>query len=107
MGAVYLAKQLDLGRTVVIKVIAAGNDKDASYVERLRREAQAAARIDSDNVVKVFETGRLAGHPFIAMEFVDGSSVSALTSVRGYFLPPVAAAIVLAAARALEKAHAL
>ncbi|HZU95763.1 MAG TPA: protein kinase [Planctomycetota bacterium] len=107
MGAVYLAKQLDLGRTVVIKVIAAGNDKDSSYVERLRREAQAAARIDSDNVVKVFETGRLAGHPFIAMEYVDGSSVSALTAGRGYFVPPIAAAIVLAAARALEKAHGL
>jgi serine/threonine-protein kinase len=106
MGAVYLAKQLDLGRTVVIKVIAAGNDKDVSYIERFRREAQAAARIDSDNVVKVFETGRLAGLPFIAMEYVDGSSVSALVASRGYFVPSIAAAIVLAAARALEKAHA-
>src|SRR5581483_10602200 len=71
MGAVYLAKQVDLARPVVIKVIAT-SQQDPALLERFRREALAAARIDSDNVVKVYEAGRVGALPFIAMEFVDG-----------------------------------
>src|SRR5262245_5776053 len=74
MGAVYLAKQVDLDRPVVVKVVAPELAKDPILVERLHREAKAAARVSSDYVVKVFETGVEKGIPFIAMEFVDGFS---------------------------------
>ena len=105
MGAVYLARQVDLGRLVVVKVIAASNEGHKVAVERFRREAKATARIDSDNVVKVYETGRLEGIPFIALEFVDGCSAADLLA-QGRLAPPTATAIVHAVARALERTHA-
>src|SRR5262249_4494621 len=70
MGAVYLARQLDLARPVVIKVIAS-EDSSLQVVERFHREARSAARIASDNVVKVYDVGTVEGVPFIAMEYVN------------------------------------
>src|SRR5579871_5249458 len=98
MGAVYLARQPALDRKVVIKVITSVYD---GAVERFRREARAAARIDSDNVVKVYEADEVDGTPFIAMEFVDGRSLADLLALQGRMEPAVAASIVVGALRGL------
>jgi serine/threonine-protein kinase len=105
MGAVYLARQLDLDRPVVIKVIAPELARDDAVVARLQREARSAARISSDNVVHVHETGTESGIPFIAMEYVDGRSASALLAEVGRVSWPEATRIVAAAARGLQAAH--
>ncbi|HZU98661.1 MAG TPA: protein kinase [Planctomycetota bacterium] len=105
MGAVYLARQLDLDRPVVIKVIAPELAKDATVVARLQREARSAARISSDNVVQVHETGTEQGVPFIAMEYVDGSSAAAIVKERGPLPWEEATRIITAAARGLQAAH--
>jgi serine/threonine-protein kinase len=105
MGAVYLARQLDLDRPVVIKVIAPELAKDAAIVGRLQREARSAARISSDNVVQVHETGTEQGVPYIAMEYVDGSSAHALVQERGPLAWQEATRIITAAARGLQAAH--
>src|SRR5205085_10488655 len=76
MGAVYLARDVVLGRTVVVKVILGDAAEDPTLLERFRREAQAGARIDSENVVKVYEAGRAFGSPVIVMQFVDGLTVA-------------------------------
>src|SRR5947209_1710049 len=104
MGAVYLARQVDLARPVVVKVIAPGM-QGASLLERFRREALAAAQLDSDNVVKVYEAGRAGDLPFIAMEFVDGRSAYDLLALYGRLPPQQAALICLGAARGLKAAH--
>src|SRR6185503_3987888 len=83
MGAVYVARQTDLGRQVVIKVIAGELSSDPTLLERFRREALTAARIDSDHVVKVYEAGRIDGLPYISMELVDGQSASDLLKRNG------------------------
>src|SRR5262249_4606607 len=77
---------------------------DAIAIERFRREAQTAAQVDSDHVVKVFEAGRIEGLPFISMEYVDGAPASDIMR-GGLIAPKVAAAITLAAARGLAAAH--
>src|SRR4051794_37639476 len=68
MGAAYLAKQLDLGREVVVKVLTA--EASPALLARFDREARTAATISSDHVVKVFDVGQIDGTPLIVMELV-------------------------------------
>jgi serine/threonine-protein kinase len=106
MGEVHLARQTDLGRLVVIKLIKGGEaTAEGALLERFRREAQAAAQIDSDNAIKVWEAGRLDGLPFISMEYVDGATAAGLLSIRGRLDHAVAATIALGAARGLKASH--
>ena len=103
MGAVYLAKQTDLDRLVVVKVIIAADEEGA--VERFQREARAAARVSSDRVVQVHETGVERGIPYIAMEYVDGSSAADLLKAKGKLDWTQATQLVAAAAEGLAVAH--
>ena len=61
MGVVYRALQLDLGRAVAVKVIAADRAGDAEFRERFVREARMAAVIDHPNIVPVYATGEQDG----------------------------------------------
>src|SRR5262249_43676713 len=68
MGVVYRARDPDLDRVVAIKVRRSPSRLDPDGEERLRREAQALARLAHPNVVAVYETGRGEGTTYIAME---------------------------------------
>jgi tetratricopeptide (TPR) repeat protein/predicted Ser/Thr protein kinase len=74
MGVVYLAVDAELDRKVAIKVLA---DRRIGEDDRLRmhREAQALARISHPNVVQVYEVGHHDGRLFVAMEYLDGSTL--------------------------------
>jgi WD40 repeat protein len=78
MGVVYEAIQLSLGRRVALKTILASNpaNLDPESVARFLREAQAVARLHHPNIVQVYEKGECGGLPYLAMEFVDGSSLA-------------------------------
>ena len=106
MGAVYLARQDDLDRLVVIKVMTPQAVRDPSGAERLRREAKAAAQVSSENVVRVYESGVVDGVPFIAMEYVEGKTAQALITERGRIPPDEATRIALSAALGLRDVHA-
>ena len=67
MAEVLLARDVSLGRLVALKVLAAGLSSDASFVERFRREAQAAAGLSHPNIVTVYDWGETEGTYFIAM----------------------------------------
>jgi serine/threonine-protein kinase len=106
MGAAYLCRDTFLGRPVVLKVILGASATDPTILERFRREAQAGARIDCENVVKVFEVGRTPDRkPFIAMEYVDGFSIAEVAHL-GMLEPPLVAALMHGMARGLVAAHA-
>ncbi|MBX7220443.1 MAG: protein kinase [Blastocatellia bacterium] len=80
MGQVFKAVDLRLKRTVALKFLLGDHPE---LVRRFHQEAQAQARIDHDNVCKVYEVGEVEGKPFIAMEFVDGPSLKeAATDLR-------------------------
>ncbi|MEO7092998.1 MAG: serine/threonine-protein kinase [Polyangiales bacterium] len=105
MGTVYLAHDLDLARPVAIKVHRVATDSS-----RLHREAVAMARLAHPNVVTVFEVGDYEGHPFVAMEYIEGDTMRAwLGSERrshGEILEVlIAAGSGLAAAHAAELVH--
>jgi serine/threonine protein kinase len=75
MGEVYLAQDTRLDRRVALKFMPAQYASDQDFVNRFRREAQAAARLDHPNIVTVFEVGEHAGRPFIAMQYVEGQNL--------------------------------
>src|SRR5258706_4045543 len=76
MGEVFAGEDVDLGRPVAIKVVRADTDHPA-YHARLLREAQALARLEHPNVVRVYEVNSDRGRLFIAMELVDGATLTA------------------------------
>jgi tetratricopeptide (TPR) repeat protein/predicted Ser/Thr protein kinase len=73
MGVVYLATDPLLRRTVAIKVLPADNEE---HRERFAREARSAAGLRHSNVVTIYDVGEHEDQPFIAMEFLDGESMS-------------------------------
>ena len=102
---VYLARDLLLDRPVALKVLFPELSTDSSFVDRFRREAQAAANLSHPNIVPVFDWGESERTYFIVMEYVDGQALS--TIIRGQApLPPMrAAAIAADIAKALSYAH--
>ncbi len=76
MGIVLAGHDADLGRPVAIKLVKAEVDRPA-YRARLLREAQAMARFEHPNVVRVYEVGSERGRLFVVMELVDGVTLTA------------------------------
>jgi serine/threonine protein kinase len=75
MGAVYLARDSELGRKVALK-IPTFSPEEAEYQERFYREARAAAVLSHANLCQVFDIGEHDGTLFITMTFVDGQPLS-------------------------------
>src|SRR5438093_13474453 len=76
MAQVYLGSDRVLGRQVAVKVLGPQFARDASFVARFRREAQAAASLIHPNVVGVFDTGSDDGIHYIVMEYVPGRTLA-------------------------------
>lgn len=105
MAEVYRARDDLLGREVAIKVLHDRYSRDRSFVERFRREAQAAANLSHPNVVALYDYGADGDTYFIVMEFIEGRSLSEIISAEGALLPERAADIAADVAKALERAH--
>lgn len=112
MGEVYRAEDLDLGRQVAIKVIRPdstaplrGSDPQAT-LNRFLQEARAAAALSHPGVTTVHRVGSEAGHPYIAMEWLEGHTLEELIARGGRLPPEQAARIGLQVLSTLEAAHA-
>ena len=106
MGVVYRAVQLDLGRPVALKLIAADRAADPDFRERFQRESRMAAAIDHPNVVPVHGAGEEDGQLYLVMRYVRGTDLHALIKREGPLAPERAAAIVAQVGSALDAAHA-
>src|SRR5262245_55785224 len=73
MGLVLAAYDPDLDRKVALKLLR--SDADKTRAARLRREAQAMAKLAHPNVITVYEVGTVGEQIFIAMELVDGGTL--------------------------------
>ena len=105
MAEVYRARDQLLDRPVALKVLFPELSVDRSFVERFRREAQAAANLSHPNIVPVFDWGEDNGTYFIVMEFVDGRALSSILRTAGPLHPDRAAEIAADVAGALAYAH--
>ncbi len=76
MGVVYNAQQTKLDRPVALKVLHSIFGACEGGIQRLRVEAEATARLDHPNIVRVFEFGEHEGHPYLAMQLVEGKSLA-------------------------------
>jgi serine/threonine-protein kinase len=106
MGVVYRAVQLDLGRPVALKLIAADRAADPAFRERFQRESRLAALIDHPNVVPVHGAGEADGQLYLVMRYVPGTDLHRLLKHDGPLPPERAAGIVAQVASALDAAHA-
>ncbi|HZE68764.1 MAG TPA: protein kinase [Pyrinomonadaceae bacterium] len=83
MGQVYLAQDLKLRRRVALKLLLAEFCKDHERAARFLREAQAASALNHPNICTIYEINDHNDIPFIAMEYVEGETLSEKTKVSG------------------------
>jgi serine/threonine-protein kinase len=102
---VFLARDLLLGRPVALKVLFSELSTDRAFVERFRREAQAAANLSHPNIVPVFDWGETDSTYFIVMEYVDGEALSSIIRTQAPLNSAQAASVASDIAKALAYAH--
>ncbi len=105
MALVYRAVDRELDRAVALKVLFPELSIDRAFVERFRREAQAAANLSHPNIVPVYDWGEDDGAYFIVMEFVEGRPLSAVLREDPPMEPEQIARIGAGVAAALAFAH--
>jgi eukaryotic-like serine/threonine-protein kinase len=105
MATVYLAEDSSLGRKVALKVMAERYAEDGEFVERFRREAQAAARLNHPNIIAVYDRGEADGRPYIAMEYLQGRTLKQVIQKEGPLAPERAIAVAMQVLAGLRYAH--
>ncbi len=75
MAEVYRARDKLLDRTVAVKILHAAYRSDVEFVERFRREAQAAARLSHPNIVSIYDVGQDGNDQYIVMEYVPSKTL--------------------------------
>jgi uncharacterized RDD family membrane protein YckC len=106
MGAVYLAQDLSLERTVAIKVLRRELASDQRLVDRLIMEAQAQACFQHPSVVTIYYIGSFQGAPYFAMEYVPGATLADHIQREGPLPWGEALEHIIQTTRALAAAHA-
>jgi eukaryotic-like serine/threonine-protein kinase len=106
MGTVYLAEHVKMGRKSALKVMNPGMNTDPDAIARFNREASNASRLSHPNICAIYDFGETSdGLIYLAMEFIEGKSLSDLIEADGSLTPARAASIVHQTADALQIAH--
>src|SRR3954470_9246638 len=107
MGVVYRAEHLNLRRRAAIKIIAPDLAESEGFRERFTREARIAAALEHPNIVTVYDAGELDGLLYLAMQYIQGSDLSAVLRTEHRLRPYRAIDVIRQVASALDAAHAM
>ncbi len=105
MGAVYKARDIELERTVALKVIRSDLASHPEILRRFKQELILAREVTHRNVIRIFDLGQASGVRYITMDYVEGQDLRALLNEKGKFAPEEAVPVFLQIAAALEAAH--
>lgn len=105
MAEVYRAHCSVLNRTVAIKVLRPQFASDEEFLERFRREGQAAASLSHPSIVSIYDVGQDGERYYIVMEYVSGQSLKEIIRKSGEMSPVKASWIAWQILAALEHAH--
>jgi tRNA A-37 threonylcarbamoyl transferase component Bud32 len=106
MGVVYRARDRIQDKYVAVKLLHPHLRRDPSFVQRFRREADLAMRLDSRHIVQVLATGKDGNDDYLVMELVEGADLTDIIRARGPLPEATAVSYASQIARALEEAHA-
>jgi eukaryotic-like serine/threonine-protein kinase len=106
MAAVYEAENIDIGKRVAVKILAAELITSRIVRERFVREARATAKIRSPYICDVYDFGMYEERPFLVMELLEGESLYDMMTRLRRIDPETTLKICTHVARGLEKAHA-
>lgn len=105
MADVWVAEDRLLGRRVAVKILHGEFANSEAFVERFRREAQAAANLTHPNIVAIHDWGEDDGTYFMVMELIQGRNLRDVLRSEGALLPRRVAEIGVEVATALAVAH--
>jgi len=105
MGAVYKARDLEVERTVALKLIRPEMASNPSILARFKQELLTAHQVTHKNVIRIYDLAEADGVKFITMEFVEGHDLRQLLRQHGKFEPDEAINIIRQVCMALEAAH--
>ncbi len=104
LSEVYRAKDLNLGRTVALKILRAHAEIDPQAERRFKREAKHTSSLSHENIATIYEYGEDRGTSFIAMEFLEGQTLDKVIATRSLTFDECMR-IALQVTKALELVH--
>jgi tetratricopeptide (TPR) repeat protein len=105
MGIVYKVQDTVLDRLVAFKVLPQALVENPEAINNFMREAQAAAKLNHPNIVTVYDTGEQQGRYYIAMEYVEGTTLKEILRRRGAISPSGILHVLMQICEALAYAH--
>ncbi len=105
MAIVYRATDTKLDRVVTLKVMREDYIQDDEFIERFYTEAQAAARLNHPNIVKVYDVDRIGDILFIVMEYINGITLKEAIRARKMFTNEEVLGVSIQIASAIDCAH--
>lgn len=105
MSDVYKARDTKLAKEVAIKVLKQEFAEDVNFVTKFRSEAQAAAGLEHQNIVNVYDVGSENGMYYIVMEYIEGITLKTYIEKKGQLNFKEAVSIAIQVGRGIEAAH--
>ncbi len=105
MAIVWKAVDQNTGHNVAVKVLRPEYSRDAEFVSRFQREAEAASKMTHHNIVNLLDVGMDGDERFLVMEYVEGKTLKEIIRERGRLPAPIACQIAIRILSALGHAH--